>query len=79
MLRHRTRFSWLLKLYLGGSRFVVAIGVGDTSSGEYLRRHRFECAAHFDVLPFDRSVGGWLGIEPSFNAGVLKSISEVVA
>lgn len=56
----RITYRWRLSANVGGNRFIVALGVGDVASGEYLRHQRFHYAGHFDVLPEPHRGTGWL-------------------
>lgn len=53
-------FEWCLKADLGGGRYVLALGSGDVSSGQYLPHSRMHYAGHFDVLPEPRRGSGFL-------------------
>jgi lipopolysaccharide transport system ATP-binding protein len=61
------KFAWSLRANFGGGRYVVALGVGDTESGEYRRHSRAHYAAHFDVLSERSSGGGWLAPDAQFD------------
>jgi len=56
----RARYQWRLTANLGGNRFVLALGIGDVATGEYLHHQRLHYAGHFDVLPEPASGTGWL-------------------
>jgi lipopolysaccharide transport system ATP-binding protein len=58
----RTTYEWQLQANVGGGRYVLALGAGDSSSGQYLRHSRVHYAGHFDVIPAARHGQGW--IEP---------------
>ncbi|GAB1594604.1 ABC transporter ATP-binding protein [Lysobacter claricitrinus] len=58
--------EWTLRADFGGSRYVVAVGVGEIVNGEYRRSHRVGYAGHFDVLVPPHSGDGWLAPQPSF-------------
>jgi homopolymeric O-antigen transport system ATP-binding protein len=62
----RARYRWVLTANMGGNRFVLALGVGDVATGEYLRHHRLRYAGHFDVLPEPAHGTGWLELAPRF-------------
>jgi lipopolysaccharide transport system ATP-binding protein len=62
----RLSFTWSFHAQLGGSRFVIAVGVGDNASGEYRRHDRLSYAGHFDVIPEPRAGAGWLALAASF-------------
>jgi lipopolysaccharide transport system ATP-binding protein len=47
----RVHYRWRITAHLGGARFVLALGVGDLATGEYLHHQRLHYAGHFDVLP----------------------------
>lgn len=57
---------WELGLGFAGNRYVIAVGVGDTDSGEYHRHSRIPYAGHVDVLPQPHSGHGWLAPGPRF-------------
>lgn len=59
-------FTWRFPARLGGSRYIVALGVGDSIHGEYRRHDRLTYAGHFDVLSQARRGAGWLDIEAAF-------------
>ena len=63
-----TRETWVWKLAanLGAARYVVAIGCGDLSSGQYLPHSRMHYAGHFDVLPEPRRGSGFLELPVTF-------------
>jgi homopolymeric O-antigen transport system ATP-binding protein len=56
----RTSYRWRLAANVGGNRYVVALGVGDVATGEYLHHQRLHYAGHFDVLPEPHRGTGWL-------------------
>jgi lipopolysaccharide transport system ATP-binding protein len=56
----RTGYRWRLAASVGGNRFVVALGIGDVTTGEYLHHQRLHYAGHFDVLPEPHRGTGWL-------------------
>jgi lipopolysaccharide transport system ATP-binding protein len=62
----RVRFAWALRANMGGARYVLALGVGDSASGEYRRHSRLAYAGHFDVLPEPRAGTGWLEPRATF-------------
>ncbi len=62
----RRIFRWLLKASFGGARYVLSLGVGDVSSGEYRRHHRLTYAGHFDIVPEPHSGYGWLAPNARF-------------
>jgi lipopolysaccharide transport system ATP-binding protein len=62
----RLSFAWTFPALTGGSRFVIALGVGDNASGEYRRHDRLSYAGHFDVLPEPRAGAGWLALRAAF-------------
>ncbi|SMG01314.1 ABC transporter ATP-binding protein [Burkholderia singularis] len=59
-------FTWRLRANFAGNRYVLAIGVGDTESGEYKRHARLPYGGHIDVLPQDGGGSGWLAPCPEF-------------
>jgi lipopolysaccharide transport system ATP-binding protein len=59
-------FRWELGLDSAGNRYVIAVGIGDTDSGEYRRHSRIPYAGHVDVLPQPHSGHGWLAPTPLF-------------
>lgn len=59
-------YEWVLQTPFSGNRYVVAIGVGQITNGEYRRTHRVSYAGHFDVLPQPHSGAGWLAPSPVF-------------
>jgi lipopolysaccharide transport system ATP-binding protein len=63
-----TRETWVWKLAanLGAARYVVAIGCGDLSTGQYLPHSRMHYAGHFDVLPEPRRGSGFLELPVTF-------------
>jgi len=65
----RRSFTWKLRANLGGSRFVIALGVGDNVSGEYQRHARLSYAGYFDVLPQPNGGAGWLDLRATFVQG----------
>jgi lipopolysaccharide transport system ATP-binding protein len=62
----RHSFSWRLQANFGAARYVVAIGVGDTDSGEYRHHARLDYAGHFDIVPSVGQGVGWLAPTPRF-------------
>lgn len=68
------RLRWQLRANMLGSRYVVAIGVGQIEGGEYKRIHAIPYAGHFDVLPLPNQGAGWLVVDPVFEltSGVQK-------
>lgn len=54
------RLSWNCIANFSGNRYVFAIGVGDSESGEYKRHARLPYAGHIDVLPQEKNGSGWL-------------------
>ena len=69
----RRRYVWRLRANAGGNRYVLAIGVGDVTGGEYRRHSRLHYAGHFDVLPEARSGRGFLEPRIDFVDGVARS------
>ena len=63
----RAAYSWRLRANLGGGRYVISLGIGDRSTGTYLRHSRMHYAGHFDVLPEARRGSGWLELDASFD------------
>lgn len=61
-------YEWELRTPFSGNRYVVAIGVGQITNGEYRRTHRVSYAGHFDVLSQPHSGAGWLAPSPVFHA-----------
>ncbi|MGB6142956.1 MAG: ABC transporter ATP-binding protein [Rhodanobacter sp.] len=57
---------WELGLGFAGNRYVIAVGIGDSDSGEYHRHSRIPYAGHVDVLPQPHSGHGWLAPQPQF-------------
>lgn len=57
--------SWGFKANFSGNRYVLAIGAGDTESGEYKRHSRLPYAGHIDVLPQENGGSGWLAPCPT--------------
>jgi lipopolysaccharide transport system ATP-binding protein len=60
----RHELSWELTANFGQNRYIVAIGVGILTNGEYKRYHRLDYAGHFDVLARPHSGAGWLAPLP---------------
>lgn len=56
---------WSFKANFAGNRYVLAIGAGDTESGEYKRHTRLPYAGHIDVLPQENGGAGWLAPCPT--------------
>jgi lipopolysaccharide transport system ATP-binding protein len=63
-----SRFVWALQANFSGGRYVVAVGVGHVTEGEYKRLHRLDYAGHFDVQQEPKSGSGWLAPRPEFMA-----------
>jgi lipopolysaccharide transport system ATP-binding protein len=59
----RGAYEWRFNANVGGGRYVLAIGTGDVSSGQYVPHARAHYAGHFDVLPEPRHGAGW--VEPA--------------
>lgn len=57
---------WRLRANMMGSRYVVAIGIGQIEGGEYKRIHALPYAGHFDVLLVSNQGMGWLVVDPQF-------------
>lgn len=62
----RRIFRWLIKANFGGARYVIALGAGDVSNGEYRRHHRLTYAGHFEILSEPHSGCGWLAPNTRF-------------
>jgi lipopolysaccharide transport system ATP-binding protein len=56
----RRRYAWRIRANFGGQRYVIALGIGDVTSGQYRRHSRLHYAGHFDVLPEARRGTGFL-------------------
>ncbi|WP_200627025.1 ABC transporter ATP-binding protein [Pseudomonas sp. LAM2023] len=69
------KFCWRLTANFSGNRYIISLGVGDITSGEYKRHHRLEYAGHFDVLPQPAWGAGWLAPQPSVDELVINSMS----
>ena len=63
------RYVWRLRANVGGSRYVLALGIGDIGTGEYRRHSRLHYAGHFDVLPEARRGTGFLEPQAEFIDG----------
>lgn len=57
--------SWSFRANFAGNRYVLAIGAGDTESGEYKRHARLPYAGHIDILSQENSGSGWLAPCPA--------------
>jgi lipopolysaccharide transport system ATP-binding protein len=62
----RETWVWQLAANLGAGRYVIAIGCGDLSTGQYLPHSRMHYAGHFDVLPEPRRGSGFLELPVTF-------------
>ena len=69
----RRRYVWRLRANAGGNRYVLAIGVGEVTGGEYRRHSRLHYAGHFDVLPEPRSGKGYIEPRVEFVDGVARA------
>ncbi len=65
----RRRYVWRMRANIGGSRYVIAVGIGDISTGAYKRHSRLHYAGHFDVLPEARRGTGFLEPQVEFVDG----------
>lgn len=59
-------YEWHLRTDFGGGRYVLAIGSGGSSSGQYMPHFRLHYAGHFDVIPQPRGGRGWLEPDARF-------------
>lgn len=62
----RETWVWQLAANLGAGRYVIAIGCGDLSTGQYLPHSRMHYAGHFDILPEPRRGSGFLELPVTF-------------
>jgi lipopolysaccharide transport system ATP-binding protein len=65
----RRRYAWRIRANFGGQRYVIALGIGDVTSGQYRRHSRLHYAGHFDVLPEARRGTGFLEPQVEFVDG----------
>jgi lipopolysaccharide transport system ATP-binding protein len=57
---------WCIKANFGGNRYVISLGAGEISEGEYRRHHRLGYAGHIDVIQMRAAGTGWLAPDPRF-------------
>jgi len=64
----RAVYEWRLRANVGGGRYVIAVGTGDVSTGEYVPHFRRHYAGHFDVLAEPHRGQGWLEPAATFES-----------